>query len=91
MITKEINLARFEMNPENKTLSIRRDTIIKEDGVELSRSYHRCAYVPGDIDKVREYLGVEESPEITYLESVWTDEVIAAYKEKIEPSAEVEQ
>ena len=83
MITKEINIARFEMNAENKTLSIRMDTIIKEDGVELSRKHHRCAYVPGDIDKVVECLGADAS-EVSYLKSIWTDEVIAEYEATIE-------
>jgi len=83
MITKEIITARFEMNPENKTLSIRQDTIIKEDGIELSRKHHRCAYVPGDIDKVIECLG-EDAPEIDYLKLIWTEEVIEEYKAKIE-------
>lgn len=79
-----MNIARFEMNPENKTLSIRLDTVIKEDGVELSRKSHRCAFAPGDIAKVREYLGVTTGPEITYLKSIWTKEVIAEYKAMID-------
>jgi hypothetical protein len=81
MIIKEIIVARFEVNPENKTLSIRLDTVIKEEGVELSRSHHRCAYVPGDIDKVIECLGAD-APEVAYLNLIWTDEVIKAYKAK---------
>lgn len=84
MITKEIIIARFEINPENKTISIRLDTVIKEDDVELSRSLHRRAFVPGDIEKVKEYLGVSTSKEITYLNSVWTAAVIKAYKAMIE-------
>jgi hypothetical protein len=83
MITKEINIARFEMSPENKTVSIRQDTVIKEDGKELSRSHHRCAYAPGDIDKVIECLGAD-APEVAYLNLIWTDQVIADYKAMIE-------
>ena len=80
MITKETVLSKVEMNPEYKTVSIRMDTVIKEDELEISRSSHRCAFGPGDILKVKEYLGVETSPEIDYLNAVWTEEVIAAYE-----------
>lgn len=83
MIKKETVISKFEMNPETKTVSIRMDTVIKEDGVELSRSHHRCAYVPGDIDKVIECLGAD-APEVVYLESIWTEQVIADYKAMIE-------
>lgn len=78
-LVKEINIARFDMNPENKTVSIRMDTVIKEDGVELSRKHHRCGFAPGDIDKVAACLGADAS-EVVYLKLVWTDQVIADYK-----------
>ena len=84
MITKEIDTARFEMNLESKSLSIRLDTVIKEDGLELSRKSHRCSFVPGDILRVKEYLGINKSPELDYLAAIWTDEVIEEYKAMIE-------
>ena len=79
MITKETVLSKVEMNPEYKTVSIRMDTVIKEDELEISRSSHRCGFGPGDILKVKEYIGVESSPEIDYLNAVWVTEVIAAH------------
>lgn len=80
MLTKETKLAKLEINQDNKTISIRLDTVIKEGGVELSRSCHRCAFVPGQIEDVKEYLCVEDSPEIQYLNSIWTEDVIADYQ-----------
>lgn len=82
MITKTINAARFDMNPETKTLSIRMDTVLKEDGVELSRNSHRCTYVPGEVDRVMTLMGAD-APEIAYLKAVWTKQVIADYKAMI--------
>ena len=42
-ITKEIVEDKIEIVGDFKTIQIRTATIIKEDGVELSRSFHRHA------------------------------------------------
>jgi hypothetical protein len=74
---------RFTVNNLNisiKTLSISRFDVISEDGVEISVSQpHTQGFVPGDIEAVKSYIGVSESPEITYLESIWTQEAIDAW------------
>lgn len=80
MITEERLMPIFDsIDPNNKTISILIVTLIKRDGVEISRENHRQAFVPGDIEAVKEYIGVTESPEITYLESIWTQEAIDAW------------
>ena len=58
---------------ENGSINVRTDTVIVDDGKELSRSYHRKVLAPGDDvsgedAKVQAVAGV-----------VWTDEVVAAY------------
>ena len=40
-ITKETNVVKIEVVGEYKAVQIATDTIIKEDGTELSRSRHR--------------------------------------------------
>lgn len=90
MLTKETQLSRFEINQENKTISIRLDTVIKENDVELSRSCHRTAFVPGQIEDVKAYLGVEDSAEIQYLNSIWTAQVIADYEAMIQAQLDAE-
>jgi hypothetical protein len=72
-----------DINPNNKTVSIAMDTVIKRDGVEISKSRDRRAFVPGDIDVVKEYTGLTTGPEISYLEALWTAEVIAEYEASI--------
>jgi hypothetical protein len=42
-ITKEIVEDKIEIVGDFKTIQIRTATVIKEDGVELSRSFHRHA------------------------------------------------
>lgn len=83
-LTKEIIVSRFEIQQEFKTVSIRLDTVIKEDSKELSRSCHRQSFVPGQIEEVKAFLGVIEGPEVDYLNALWTEEVIANYKVLLE-------
>lgn len=80
MLTEEILSPIFtDMDPNLKTVSIALDTVIKKDGEVIAKQRHRRAFVPGQIQYVKEYIGLETSPEITYLESLWTPEVIAEY------------
>ena len=41
MITKELKEDKIEIVGDYKAVQVRTSTVIKEDGVELSRSYHR--------------------------------------------------
>ena len=42
-ITKELIEDKVEITGEGKNIQVRTATVIKEDGVELSRSFHRHA------------------------------------------------
>ena len=44
-ITKELIEDKIEVVGDYKTIQVRTATVIKEDGVELSRSFHRHALV----------------------------------------------
>lgn len=80
MYTEEIISSFHDINATTKTVSITIVTVVKKDGVEIARSNPLTrAFAPGDIELVKEYIGVSESPEITYLESVWTQEAIDAW------------
>lgn len=83
MLTENILLPIFsDINPNTKTVSIAKVTVILRDGVEVSRSEHRCAFYPGQIDAVKVYIGADSSPEIDYLNAIWTQEVIDVRKEQ---------
>ena len=47
-ITKEIIEDQIEIVSEFKHIQIRTATIIKEDGVEISRTFHRHVVTPSD-------------------------------------------
>lgn len=82
MITQEQIFTFHDINPNTKTISISLFTIFKNDGVEVGRNPPQTrAFVPGQIEDVKTYIGVTDSPEITYLESIWTQDVIDAWKE----------
>ena len=57
-ITKETIQDKFEVVGEFKYIQVRTATIIKEDGVEISRSYHRYFIAP-DSDSTNESADVK--------------------------------
>ena len=77
-LSKEVRCDKYEIVGRFKHIQCRTATIVKEDGVELSRSFHRNVLTP-DADVSG------ESDEIKALASaLWTDEVKAAWAEHLE-------
>lgn len=75
MITKELKEDKIEIVGDYKSVQVRTSTVIKEDGVELSRSYNR--HVVNCLDDIS-----GESTEVQAIcNTVWTDEIKAAYQE----------
>ena len=72
-LTKEVKVDKLEIVGDFKAVQCRQATIIKEDGVELSRSFHRHVLQP-DSDISGE---PQETQDIC--NAVWTDEVKAAW------------
>ena len=58
---------------ENGSIGLRTDTVVTDDGVELSRTYHRKVLAPGDD------VSGEDAKTQAVAEAVWTDEVVEAY------------
>ena len=75
MITKELIEDKIEIVGEFKAVQVRTATVIKEDGVELNRSFHRHA-----LNCLDDISG--ESSEVQAIcNAVWTDELKASYQE----------
>ena len=72
-ITKEVKIDKLEIVGDYKAVQCREATIIKEDGVELTRSFHRHVLHP-DSDISGE---PQETQDIC--NAVWTDDVKAAW------------
>ena len=76
-ITKEVIQDKLEIVGEFKKIHVRTATVIKEDGVELSRSFHRHVVSP-DSDSSNESADVK-----AMVTQFHTDAVKAAYAEYI--------
>jgi|TARA_E500000318_G_scaffold86842_1_gene83619 hypothetical protein len=73
-ITKTTEIGKIEVVGEYKHVQVRTDTVIKEDGTELSRKYHRHVLTP-DLD-----ISGEDAEVQAVANAVWTDSVKAAWK-----------
>lgn len=57
----------------NSVISVRTDTVIKDEGIEISRSFHRHCLVPTDD------VSGEDARVQAVANSLWTEEVKTAY------------
>ena len=73
-IIKETEIAKIEVVGQYKVIQVRTDTVIKEDGKEISRSPHSHVVHP-DAD-----ISGEDAEVQAVANTVWTDSVKAAWK-----------
>lgn len=75
MVTDKLVIGKIEVL-EDGQIQIREDRVILDDGVEVTRLYHRSVLEPGDDVKDKEQ-------RIQLIASViWTPELVAEYKRK---------
>lgn len=94
-ITKELIEDKIEVVGDYKTIQVRTATVIKEDGVELSRSFHRhaleCVSSVQNDDDTWTHTDTDVSGESTEVQaiasSVWTTTVKNAKKAANETAA----
>ena len=83
-LTKTTEEDKIEVTTEFKHVQIRTATVIKEDGVELSRSFHRKVLDCGDLDASDNLVETNisaESPEVQAIcNAVWSTSVKNAWK-----------
>ena len=80
MITKETIEDKIEIVGDYRAVQVRTATVISEDGVEISRSYHR--HVVQCTDDIS-----EQSAEVQAIgNAVWTDKLKAAYQKFLDSS-----
>ena len=80
-ITKELIQDKIEVVGDFKHIQVRTATVIKEDGVELSRSFHRHVVSPNS-DSTNESADVK-----AMVAQFHTDEIKKAYAEHVKNSA----
>jgi hypothetical protein len=72
-ITKETQIGKIEVVGQYKSVQVRTDTVVMEDGEELSRKYHRHALMPDAVI-------TDEHTEVQAVcNAVWTQAIKDAY------------
>ena len=78
---------KIEVVGPYKHVQVRTATVIKEDGVELSRSFHRKTLDPGTLDGSDNLVNTNISAESAEVQgicnAVWTSTVKDAWKAKL--------
>ncbi len=83
-LTKTIEIDKIEIITEYRHVQVRKATVIKEDNVELSRSFNRKTLTCGELDSSNNLVDTDVSGETTEVQAicnaVWTTSVKDAWK-----------
>ena len=86
-ITKTIVEDKIEVVSDYRFIQIREATVIKEDGVEISRTFHRRGLTPGELNGSDDLIDTDLSAESAEVKgiaaAVWTQSVKDAWKAKL--------
>jgi len=83
-LAKSTEISKIEVVGQYKTVQVRTDTVIKEDGTEISRSVHRHSLECGALDDSDNLVDTDISGEDSQVQgicnAVWSDSVKTAYQ-----------
>ena len=86
-LTESIEYDKMEIIGQYKAVQVRKATVIKKDGVELTRSFHRYVLNAGTLDASDNLVDTDISGQPAEVQAicnaVWTTEVKAAWKAKL--------
>ena len=93
-LTESIEYDKIEIVTQYKHVQVRKATVIKKDGVELTRSFERFSLDPGTIDESENFVDnpLDKEPDGTtdiadevkaVCNAVWTDAIKASWKAKL--------
>ena len=93
-LTETIEYDKIEVVGQYKLVQVRKATVIKKDGVELTRSFNRFVLDPGTLDESDNLVAnpLDKEPDGTtsitdeikaVCNAVWTDTVKDAWKAKL--------
>tara|TARA_R100001509_G_C4678835_1_gene152787 strand:+ start:7 stop:294 length:288 start_codon:yes stop_codon:yes gene_type:complete len=86
-LSESIEYDKIEVVGILKAVQVRKATVIKKDGVELTRSFERYVLQPGTLDASDNLVDTDlsnEPAEVSAIcNAVWTDSVKAAWKAKL--------
>ena len=83
-LAESIEYDKIEIVGQYKAVQVRKATVIKKDGVELTRSFHRYVLQPGTLDDSDNLVATDLSGEPAEVSAIctaaWTTDVKAAWK-----------
>ena len=93
-LTESIEYDKIEVVGPYKAVQVRKATIVKKDGTEMARSYHRYVLQPGTLDASDNLVDnpLDKEPDsVTAIpddiksicNTVWTTDIKTAYKAKL--------
>ena len=86
-LTESIEYDKIEVVGSTKAIQVRKATVIKKDGVELTRSFERYVLHPGSLDASDNLVNTDLSEEPAEVSAIataaWTDAVKDAWKAKL--------
>ena len=86
-LSESIEYDKIEVVGIYKAVQVRKATVIKKDGEELTRSFHRYVLQAGTLDDSDNLVDTDLSKEPSEVSSicnaVWTSDVKAAWKAKL--------
>ena len=86
-LAESIEYDKIEVVGTYKAVQVRKATVIKKDGTELTRSFERYVLQPGTLDSsdnlVDTDLSAEPAEVSAICNAVWTTDVKAAWKAKL--------
>jgi len=86
-LSESIEYDKIEVVGQYKSVQVRKATVIKRDGTELTRSFERYVLHAGSLDAddnlVETDLSAEPSEVSAICNAVWTSDVKAAWRTKL--------
>ena len=83
-LSESIEYDKIEIVGQYKTVQVREATVIKKDGKELTRSFHRYVLSPGTLDASDNLVDTDISSQPAEVQAicnaVWTDSLKSSFK-----------
>ena len=83
-LAETIEYDKIEVVGQYKAVQVRKATVIKKDGTELTRSFHRYVLQPGTLDESDNLVNTDLSGEPAEVSAIctaaWTDAIKDAWK-----------
>tara|TARA_Y100000992_G_scaffold74419_1_gene46984 strand:- start:43 stop:327 length:285 start_codon:yes stop_codon:yes gene_type:complete len=86
-LTESLEYDKMEIVTQWKHVQVRQATVVKKDGVEIARSFHRYVLTPGTLDASDNLVSTDISGQPTDIQGVcnalWTDAVKSSWKTRL--------